>query len=523
MRPHPAAKEGGGRGRRPHGDHPPPHRRRPPGGGPLRLVPGEEFGRYRIEAEIGRGGQAVVYRATQLDLDRQVALKVFDEGYLERGGALERFRREAIAAGRLEHPRIVPVYDAGEVGGRAFMSMRLIPGDTLAERIARTGPLRPAEALAVLTDMAEAIDFAHDRGTVHRDVKPANILLDPEGAAYLSDFGLVRLDDMPGLTRRGDWLGTAEYVSPEQVEGEQATPGSDRYSLAVVAFEALTGRAPFVRREPSAVLLAHVRDPVPDASAIAPSLPTAVDQALAQGMAKDPGARPPNARALVEELRDALGSPGLRPTEIGTPAPALAAAGDDDPWDAALSRFADGQSTPEPERLTQAFGDAARRRAMAMSRDVAIAGAVAAVLLVLAAGVGGWMLGSSSADASGAEARGFDAGVQEGRSTGFAAGRQEGRREGKLEGLAQGEQKGRAAGLRTGRTQGREQGREEGYASGLSEGRSSALGGLSPGNWYIVQVGQDETGVSVASSTPVSPDASQCYAVSGGTVLSGSC
>ena len=214
----------------------------------MRLVPGEAFGRYRVEAEIGRGGQAVVYRATQVDLDRQVALKVFDEGYLTRAGALERFRREAIAAGRLEHPRIVPVYDAGEVEGRAFISMRLVPGDTLAERIARGGALDGDEALSILADIGEAIDFAHAQGTVHRDVKPGNILLDPAGTAFLSDFGLVRLDDMPGLTRRGDWLGTAEYVSPEQVEGEPATASSDVYALAAVAFEALTGRAPFVRR-----------------------------------------------------------------------------------------------------------------------------------------------------------------------------------------------------------------------------------------------------------------------------------
>ncbi len=158
----------------------------------MRLVPGEEFGRYRVEAEIGRGGQAVVYRATQLDLDRPVALKVFDEGYLGRNGALERFRREAVAAGRLEHPRLVPVYDAGEVGGRAFMSMRLVAGDSLAERIARSGPLGAAEALATLDDVADALDFAHARGAVHRDVKPANILLDPDGAAYLSDFGATR-------------------------------------------------------------------------------------------------------------------------------------------------------------------------------------------------------------------------------------------------------------------------------------------------------------------------------------------
>jgi hypothetical protein len=473
-----------------------------------------------------------VYRATQLDLDRQVALKVFDEGYLERAGALERFRREAIAAGRLEHPRIVPVYDAGEVGGRAYMSMRLIPGDSLAERIARTGALPPAEALAVLSDMAEAIDFAHARGTVHRDVKPANILLDAHGTAYLSDFGLVRLDDMPGLTRRGDWLGTAEYVSPEQVEGEQATPESDRYSLAVVAFEALTGRAPFVRREPSAVLLAHVRDSAPEASSLQPGLPAPVDRVLAAGLAKDPAERPGSARQLVEDLRAALGSPVLRPTETGAPAPIVAAAATaatlapDDPWNVALDRFAedgDAQSPPPPERLTQAFGDAARRRAMAMGRDVAVAAAVAATLLIAAAGVGGWMLGNSHADASGAEARGFDAGVAKGRETGFAAGEATGRREGKKEGLEQGAARGRAAGLAAGRRQGEEAGRAAGYASGLGDGRSQALNGLAPGSWYIVRVGSDETGAVVSASRPVVTDASQCYAVSGDTVLAGNC
>ena len=321
-----------------------------------------------------------------------MALKVFDEGYLNRTGALERFRREAIAAGRLEHPRIVPVYDAGETEGRAFMSMRLIPGDSLAERIARNGPLPPEEALAVLSDIGEAIDFAHARGTVHRDVKTGNILLDPEGASYLSDFGLVRLDDMPGLTRRGDWLGTAEYVSPEQVEGEPATPGSDLYSLAVVAFETLTGRPPFVRREPSAVLLAHVRDPVPDASAIVPSLPPAVDEVLARGLAKDPQERPESAGELIGDLRAALGTRTLRPAALGVGAAGTVA----DPWDAAMVHFGEGDAAPAgasrtnggsgggfvpvPERLTQAFGDAARRRGIAMKRDVAIAAGIAAVV-----------------------------------------------------------------------------------------------------------------------------------------------
>ena len=458
-------------------------------------------------------------------------MKLFDEGYLERGGALERFRREAIAAGRLEHPRIVPVYDAGEIEGRAFMSMRLIPGDSLAERIARNGALRPAEALAVLADMAEAIDFAHARGTVHRDVKTANILLDTDGTSYLSDFGLVRLDDMPGLTRRGDWLGTAEYVSPEQVEGEQATTASDIYSLAVVAFEILTGRAPFVRREASAVMLAHVRDPVPDASSVAPGLPTAVDAVLARGLAKDPAERHESAHRLVEELKHALGTSALRATVVDGPAPALAPAGAGaaagaagNPWSAALSRFRGSSAAePPPERLTQAFGDAARRRAMALGRDAAVAAVVAAALLIGAAGVGGWMLGSSSADASGAEARGFEAGKTAGVAQGRGDGKREGLEQGTASGFKAGRAEGRKVGLAAGKSAGIEEGRAAGYSSGVSEGRSAALSGLSPGSWYIVRVGQDEGGTLVTSSSPVSSDASECYTVSGGTVLSGPC
>ena len=464
-----------------------------------------------------------MYRATQVDLDRQVALKVFDEGYLNRAGALERFRREAIAAGRLEHPRIVTVYDAGETDGRAFMSMRLIPGESLAERIARNGPLPPAQALGVLTDIGEAIDFAHARGTVHRDVKTANILLDAEGSAYLSDFGLVRLDDMPGLTRRGDWLGTAEYVSPEQVEGEPATPGSDLYSLAVVAFETLTGRPPFVRREPSAVLLAHVRDPVPEASAVAPGLPSAVDDVFARGLAKEPRERPESAEELVAELRSALGVMAAHRT------PLAVGGGAADPWDAALAHFGDesaatthaagaagrnGSYVPVPERLTQAFGDAARRRGIATKRDLAIAGGIAAAILLLAAGVGGWILGSSSADASGAKAEGYAQGVAAGKTAGVAQGTREGRVAGKKEGLAQG----RTAGFAAGKKAGTEEGRAAGVAAGVAQGRAAALGGLGAG-WYVVQIGSD----GISGSQPVNPDGSTCYAVSGGTVLSGPC
>ncbi|MGD9696969.1 MAG: protein kinase [Thermoleophilia bacterium] len=513
----------------------------------MRLVPGESFGRYRVEAEVGRGGQAVVYRATQVDLDRQVALKVFDEGYLGRSGALERFRREAIAAGRLEHPRIVPVYDAGEVDGRAYITMRLIPGDTLAERIARTGAMGRDEAVAMLGDIADAIDFAHANGTVHRDVKPANILLDPSGEAYLSDFGLVRLDDMPGLTRRGDWLGTAEYVSPEQVEGEPATPRSDVYALAVVAFEALTGRAPYVRREPSAVLLAHVRDPVPRATRINPALPSAVDGALGRGLEKDPTARPTTARALVDEIVIALDeAPAAAPAVAAEPVPVAAAADDEESpaeertpiraaaamaggaWGAVLARFSDGaKQAPEPtgrvpERPTEAFGDAAKRRALAGRRDLLAVTGVAAALLLTGAGVTGWVVGGSQADASGAKAQGIAQGQEKGRQVGYeqgrAAGLKEGRRIGKREGLKQGTAQGKSAGEKAGYAKGK----SEGYAQGVNQGRATALNGLGSG-WWVVQIGSDGVGPVVSSSSPVTPDGGECFTVAGGGVFSAPC
>ena len=496
----------------------------------MRLVPGEDFGRYRVEAEIGRGGQAVVYRATQVDLDRQVALKVFHEGYLTRNGALERFRREAIAAGRLEHPHIVPVYDAGEVEGRAFISMRLVPGDTLAERIARTGALEPDAAVSILSDIGEAIDFAHAQGTVHRDVKPGNILLDPAGSAFLSDFGLVRIDDMPGLTKRGDWLGTAEYVSPEQVEGEQATARSDIYALGAVAFETLTGRAPFVRREPSAVLLAHVRDAVPDASSIAPALPAGADAVLAGALAKDPAERPAAAGDLVDRLRAALDAPLAggsvapevleRDTGTGEAAPALPKR--PMPWDAALARFRRAPAPPENvDRPTQAFGDARRRRALALGRDVAVAAAVAGAFLLAGAGVGGWLIGSSHADASGAQARGYEEGQQTGKKAGFVAGRRAGLEQGRAVGMKAGKAQGRKAGLAEGKEAGEEAGRAAGYSSGYAQGRSSALGGLASGGWYVVRVGSDGSGPVVSGATPVAAGA--CYAINGGRVLSGPC
>ena len=266
-----------------------------------RLQAGDRFGGYLIEDEVGHGGQAVVYRAHQVGTDRDVALKVFAE--VEDAGRLERFRREAIAAARFHHPHIVTIFDAGDVDGVPFISMRLMEGSSLAAVLASGDGLDPKRAMSVLGDVADAVDAIHRRGLIHRDIKPANVLLDDEGNAHLSDFGIAQLDELPGLTTRGDFLGTVEYISPEQAAGNPATPASDIYSFGVLAYEVLAGRPPFMHRQPNAVLVAHVNEIPQAAHELNPSIPETVSPILAQALAKAPADRPRTAKEIVEALR----------------------------------------------------------------------------------------------------------------------------------------------------------------------------------------------------------------------------
>ncbi len=270
----------------------------------MQRVAGERFGEYLVQAEIGRGGQAVVYRARHIGTDRDVAVKIFDG--LEDHGLLVRFQREAVAAARVEHPNIVPIYAAGDVDGVPYIAMRLVRGPSLAEALARVGRLDHERAIAILTDIAAAVDAAHTAGLVHRDIKPANVLIDDDGRAYLSDFGVARLDDLPGVTRRGDWLGTVEYVSPEQAVGQPATIASDIYAFGVLAFEVITGRPPFVHRQASAVLVAHVQDSPPTCASLGLPVSPQIDRVFAQALAKTPNDRPKTAREIVARLDDAL-------------------------------------------------------------------------------------------------------------------------------------------------------------------------------------------------------------------------
>lgn len=224
------------------------------------------FGDFQLVEELGRGGMGVVYRAQQTSLNREVAVKMVLRGQLASRADLDRFRVEAEAAARLDHPGIVPVYEVGDVEGRPYFCMKLIDGWTLAERLA-DGPLPAREAARILAEVAHAIHFAHERGLLHRDLKPSNILLDRFGHAHVTDFGLAKqIADVGSLTRTGAVLGTPAYMAPEQAAGArgQVGPHSDVYSLGVILYHMLTGRPPFQAASPvDTVLMVLEQDPVP--------------------------------------------------------------------------------------------------------------------------------------------------------------------------------------------------------------------------------------------------------------------
>ncbi|HWH14575.1 MAG TPA: serine/threonine-protein kinase, partial [Miltoncostaeaceae bacterium] len=241
---------------------------------------------YRIESELGRGGQAVVYRATQIALQRPVALKIVSHQLSADPSFLERFKREGISAASLDHPHVIPVYEAGEADGMAFLAMKFVDGPSLDDLVRSGGGIEARRGLAILRQAAQALDYAHGRGLVHRDVKPANILLGPGDHAYLSDFGLTRAMDGSRLTSSGVWMGTLEYVAPEQIRGSDVTSAADRYALAVVAYEVLTGRPIFDQPDRTALLYAHLHEPPVPASRRRAGLGPEVDAVFARGLSK---------------------------------------------------------------------------------------------------------------------------------------------------------------------------------------------------------------------------------------------
>jgi serine/threonine protein kinase len=279
------------------------------GGLLTRLAPGSRVAGYLLEKLAGVGGTAAVFRARDERLGRVVALKLLADDEAVR----KRFVREARAVAAVDHPHIIPVYDAGEADGMLFISMRFVAGADLQAVIRREGGLQRRRAAALISPVASALDAAHDAGLVHRDVKPANMLVDtgpgrPEHV-YLSDFGLARILSAGGarLTRVGQFLGTPDYAAPEQVSGQDLGGRVDQYALACVAYELLTGSVLFKREEPLAVLYAHLSVPPPRLTAVRPDLPDAVDQVLARALAKAPEDRYDSCGAFADALREALG------------------------------------------------------------------------------------------------------------------------------------------------------------------------------------------------------------------------
>jgi serine/threonine protein kinase len=271
------------------------------------LAPGARVAGYRLEKLVGVGGMAAVYRARDERLGRVVALKLLAGDDLVQ----RRFTREARAVAAVDHPHIIPVYDAGEAGGVLYIAMRFVAGDDLRVIVEREGGLRPHRAAAVISPVASALDAAHGAGLVHRDVKPANILVDAAPGrpahVYLSDFGLARgVESVSGLTQAGQFLGTPDYSAPEQINGREVDGRADQYALGCVAYALLTGSVPFKREVPMAVLYAHLSAPPPRVTAVRPDLSEAVDQVLARALAKEPDDRYDSCGDFADALREAL-------------------------------------------------------------------------------------------------------------------------------------------------------------------------------------------------------------------------
>jgi serine/threonine-protein kinase len=274
-------------------------------------------GRYRLDEQVGIGGMARVYRGFDTVLERQVAVKTLNREVASDSDPLERFRREARAVARLSHPHIVTVIDAGEDDGTPYIVFEYIEGETLKQRIQRLGRLEIPEAVAYAIELARALGAAHAARIVHRDVKPQNVLIDGDGRALITDFGIARTLTEEGLTADGRVLGTTDYVSPEQALGRPVTGQSDIYALGVVLFEMLTGEVPFSAENQVAVAMKHVREELPDVQQRRPEVSAGLAAVIDRATAKDVRERYPNAAAMIGDLSEALAIETVRSGHAG--------------------------------------------------------------------------------------------------------------------------------------------------------------------------------------------------------------
>ena len=290
----------------------------------LNLV-GKTLGSYQIVEEIGRGGMAVVYRAYQPSLNRDVAIKVLPPQLTFDQRFVERFQREARAAAGLRHPHIIVVHDVGEQDGLYYIVMEYLEGQTLRQLVEREGPLAPDRAAGMIEQVASALDYAHQRGFVHRDVKPSNIFVREGDQATLTDFGIAKAARGTQLTGTGMLIGTPEYMSPEQAQGEEVGPSTDIYALGVMAYQMLTGRVPFRGTTPHATLHAVIYQPPVPPRQINPGLSPAIDTVLLKALAKQPEARFRTGAEMAAALQRAGSGEGVTVPPAGEvrPGPAL--------------------------------------------------------------------------------------------------------------------------------------------------------------------------------------------------------
>jgi sugar lactone lactonase YvrE len=346
------------------------------------LAPGSTVAGCRIEAVIGRGGMGLVYRATQLSLERAVALKAIAPELADDATFRERFKRESRIAASIEHPNVIPVYDSGEAEGVLYLTMRYVDGTDLRALIRREGGLEPARAARLVAQVASGLAAAHRRGLVHRDVKPANVLVaadDGRDHAYVTDFGIARhVAATSGLTRTGAVVGTLDYLAPERMQGEGGDDASaDVYALGCVLYETLTGCVPYPRDNEVAKMYAHLNAPVPVVRELAPDAPRDFDEIVRCAMAKQPSERFPSAAALADALTDATppprSTPPLPPSRPPSPAPT--------PPPAEPTTLAS-----PPTTVAHAAAPSRRRRGPLVAIAAVLAAALAAAAVLLLAG-----------------------------------------------------------------------------------------------------------------------------------------
>ncbi|WP_405533449.1 serine/threonine protein kinase [Streptomyces avidinii] len=291
------------------------------GVGAVAELTGAQIAHYQLEREIGRGGTGVVYLAKDLRPDRVVALKLLAPERTRDDVFRRRFSHDSRVAAAIDHPHIVPIYEAGEADGLLYIAMRYIAGQDLAALLDRDGPLPVTAALAIAAQVASALDAAHEHGLVHRDVKPGSILVaertgsDDSFHAYLTDFGLTQTLSPTGFTSAGQFVGTLDYAAPEQISGRPVDGRSDLYSLACVVYETLAGKPPFQRDNDMALLWAHQYDPPPALSEACPGIAPGVDAVMAKALAKSPEDRYASCQEFVAQMRHAA----LRPDDAGAP------------------------------------------------------------------------------------------------------------------------------------------------------------------------------------------------------------